>query len=81
MEARVKQLEEGHKELEKRVSKIEGDKQLQEFQYKTIMETLQELKTDVKELKETPSRRWDLIITGSITAIIGALVAFFGSRL
>lgn len=81
MEARVKQLEEGHKELEKRVIKIEGDKQLQEFQYKTIMETLQELKIDVKELKETPSRRWDLIITGSITAIIGALVAFFGSRL
>ena len=81
MEARVKQLEEEHKELEKRVSKIEGDKQLQEFQYKTIMETLQELKIDVKELKETPSRRWDLIITGSITAIIGALVAFFGSRL
>ena len=81
MEARVKQLEEGQKELEKRVIKIEGDKQLQEFQYKTIMETLQELKIDVKELKETPSRRWDLIITGSITAIIGALVAFFGSRL
>lgn len=81
LEDKVKTLEEDKREMEKRVSKIEGSNELQAFQYKTIMDSLTEMKQDIKELKETPSRRWDLVITGTITAIIGGAIAFIGSKI
>lgn len=81
LEDKVKTLEEDKREIEKRVAKIEGSKELQEYQFKTIMESIQEMKLDLKELKETPSKRWDLVITGIITATIGGAIAFIGSKL
>lgn len=75
MEQRISKLEEDYRDLQKRVTEIEKDKKLQEYQYNNIIDNLQELKSDVKEIKQTPSRRWDLIITGSITAIIGGIIA------
>lgn len=75
LEGQVKTLQDDNKALEKRVSEIEGNRQLQDFQYKTIIENIQEMKQDIKEMKETPSKRWDLVITGIITAIVGGLIA------
>lgn len=81
LEEKIKGLEEGNRENEKRIAKIEGSKELQEYQFKTIMESIQEMKIDLKELKETPSKRWDLVITGIITAVIGGAIAFIGSKI
>lgn len=76
MESRIIALEKKSTDYEKRISRIEGDRQLQEFQYKQIIENLQELKGDVKELKKVPSKRWELIIASCITAILGYTIAY-----
>lgn len=53
--------------LEERIRNIEKDKNLNEYQFKQIMNTLEDLQKDIAELKEKPSKRWELIITGVIT--------------
>ena len=70
-----------YKQLESRVTEIEADKRVNELQFKQIMETLKEVKEDVKELKVVPSKRWDLIITSGITAVLGGLIAFILSNI
>ena len=35
---------------------------------------IEALTGDVNELKEKPGKRWDLVVTGVITAIIGAAI-------
>ena len=75
MESRIVTYEE-HKQLENRITELEKDKRLSEYQYKQIMETLKEVQADVRDLKTVPGKRWDLIITSGITALIGGLIAF-----
>ena len=62
------------KELEKRVTELESNSKVQSFQFRIIMDSLQELKNDLKEIKSKPSKRWDLIITTAITGIVGWLI-------
>ena len=62
------------KELEKRVSELESNSKIQSFQFRIIMDSLQELKNDLKDIKAKPSKRWDLIITTAITGIVGWLI-------
>ena len=81
MEERLKTLEEENKIVLTRLSKLEGDRQLQAFQYDTIIKSIQEIKDDIRELKATPAKRWDVIITGAITAVVGGLIAFIGSKI
>lgn len=59
----------------RRLTDLETDKKLNIFQYEQIMEMLKELKTDMSEMKEKPSKRWDLVITG----LISAATAFIAS--
>lgn len=63
------------KEIEKRVGMLEGSQKVLEYQFKTIMDNLQELKHDIKELKSTPSKRWDLIVTSAISVIVGSIIS------
>lgn len=63
------------KEIEKRVGVLEGSQKVLEYQFKTIMDNLQELKHDIKELKSTPSKRWDLIVTSAISVIVGSIIS------
>lgn len=63
------------KELDKRVQKLESDTRLQNYQYEQIMGTLAEVKKDVLEIKNIPNKRWDVVITGIISAIVGCVMA------
>ena len=42
----------------------------------TIESTVQEIKTDVKELKSVPGSKWEALVKAVVTAIVGALVGF-----
>ena len=42
----------------------------------TIESTVQEIKTDVKELKAVPGSKWEALVKAVVTAIVGALVGF-----
>lgn len=67
--------EQEFKELERRVQKVESDNRLQTYQYEQIMKTLEEVKVDVTEMKNIPNKRWDVVITGIISAIVGCVMA------
>lgn len=71
----LKELKSTVDKIDKRVIDLETDKKLQTFQYEQILKTLEELKSDISELKDKPSKRWDLIIMG----LISAAVAYFAS--
>lgn len=73
--AEIETLKKQVGELSKSVLEIEKDKKLNEFQYKTIIETLAEMKLDIKDIKEKPSKRWDLIITGTISSIVAYIAS------
>ena len=62
------------KELDKRISSIEADRELQNFKYEQIINTLSEIKGDLKELKEKPAKHWDLIITTVITGVVAFVI-------
>lgn len=49
----------------------------QKVQYGHIMQTLEELRTDVKSIKDKPNRYWDIIITVIVTALATGLVSHF----
>lgn len=67
--------EQEFRELERRVQKVESDNRLQTYQYEQIMKTLEEVKVDVTEMKNIPNKRWDVVITGIISAIVGCVMA------
>lgn len=69
------QLRKEVREHEKRIAEMEKNYSVQEYQYKTIMETLTEMKRDIIDLKSTPSKRWDLIVTGIISSILAFITS------
>lgn len=46
-----------------------------------VEEDVSEIKTDVKELKEKPSKRYDTIITAILTAVCGGMVGYLLSMI
>lgn len=75
LESRVAENKESIKDLEKRMQNQEGNNKVQEYQYKCIMDILNELKGDVKELKSEPKKKYDLWIAAIVTGLVGWLVA------
>lgn len=47
----------------------------------TIESTVQEIKTDVKELKAVPGSKWEALVKTILTALAGGLVAYALFRL
>lgn len=46
-----------------------------------VEEDVSEIKTDVKELKEKPSKRYETIITAILTAVCGGVVGYLLSMI
>lgn len=77
---RMTALEKSNEKLSNRITEIEKDKSLEKYQFEQIMKTLEELKEDVNELKDKPSKRWDIAITAIITSTIGLVLTLFLGR-
>lgn len=85
-EYRIKQLEEDslrnqqtHKEF---FGKFEEQKVALAMQGKDIASfgsKLDEISRDVKEIKETPSKRYETIVACVITTVVGAIIGFLVS--
>lgn len=71
----IKRLTAKIEEYEKRITEIEKNNSVQEYQYKSIMEALKEMKQDINEIKGKPNKHWDVIVTGLITGAITYIVA------
>lgn len=83
MEGRIVALEEdgkrnqtAHREFYNRFEDIKVETAVNNATMMTINTTLSEIRTDVKELKDKPAKRYDAIGTYILTTVIGAALGF-----
>ena len=78
LEQRVSQLEKEHSEMKEVIEPIKEDNIRNDEHYKQIITTLNEVKNDVKELKNRPSKFLDYIYMTVISAVISFIITKFG---
>ena len=69
---RIDNLEEEQKELRNLTAAVSA----MVAEQKNMRNDLTEMKADVKDIKEKPAKRWDLIVEKIITLIVTAVAAF-----
>ena len=69
---RIDDLEEDNRALHTLATSVEVLATKQDI----IESTVQEIKTDVKELKAVPGSKWEALVKAAVTAIVVALVGF-----
>lgn len=74
---RINDLEEDNRALHTLATSVEVLATKQD----TIESTVQEIKTDVKELKAVPGSKWEALVKTILTALAGGLVAYALFRL
>ena len=86
-EHRIKQIEDDlkqlrernstdHKEFYNRIEDVEKDMVESQGDRKHINEKLDKIDVNVESLMQKPAKRYDTVVTGIITAVVGALVGF-----
>lgn len=86
-EAKLNKLESLIEEQEKRMKDMELYKEITEYQYSQIMESLKtlnektipDLTAQIQELKNKPVKRYEQVVTGILGAIAGSLGTFIAS--
>ena len=76
-QARIEKLEKGQEEFRELVSAVNG----MVVEQKNIRNDLTEMKSDVKQIKEKPAKRWDSAIDKILTLIISAVVLYILAQL
>lgn len=71
-QARIEKLEKGQEEFRDLVSAVNG----MVVEQKNIRNDLTEMKSDVKQIKEKPAKRWDSAIDKILTLIITGFVVY-----
>lgn len=74
---RIDGLEEEQKELRNLTAAVSG----MVAEQKNMRDDLSEMKTDLKEIKEKPGRRWDSMVEKVLNLITAAIVAFMLAKI
>lgn len=74
---RIDNLEEEQKELRNLTAAVSG----MVAEQKNMRSDLTEMKTDLKEIKEKPAKRWDMTADKVLTLVITAIVAFMLAKI
>lgn len=74
---RIDGLEEEQKELRNLTAAVSG----MVAEQKNMRDDLSEMKTDLKEIKEKPGRRWDSMAEKVLNLITAAIVAFMLAKI
>jgi len=85
----LQELKEEHKELEKRVAKVETSREKTEFQYQEIIKSLDKLNEvtipnlmrELESLKNKPAKRWETGVNALISAIVAGSIAFISTKI
>lgn len=65
-----------HKEIYAKMEKISQDNAIANERYQQILISMNELKADVKELKDKPAKKWDQLMSIVLQwAVLGLLTA------
>lgn len=76
-----KQNSSSHERIFDRLGELEKQEGIQLVQYEHIMEKLDQLAGDVKELKAKPGKRWEGIVEKAIGILVAAVLGFMLARL
>ena len=76
-----KQNSSTHERIFDRLGELEKQEGIQVVQYEHILEKLDQLSGDVKELKAKPAKRWESIVEKIIGLVIAAVVGFILARI
>ena len=80
LEQSAKENHESHGEIYARIESVERGHAILDTSLTNIWTVLKEIQADIKELKEKPAKRWDVIVSETIkwivVAVLGALVMF-----
>ena len=76
-QARIEKLETEQKELRDLTTAVNG----MVIEQKNMRTDLTEMKNDVKQIKEKPAKRWDMIAEKILTLVIAAVVAWMLSKI
>lgn len=76
-----KQNSSSHERIFDRLGELEKQEGIQLVQYEHIMEKLEQLAGDVKELKAKPGKRWEGIVEKAIGILVAAVLGFMLARL
>ena len=76
-----KQNSSSHERIFDRLGELEKQEGIQVVQYEHIMEKLDQLAGDVKELKAKPGKRWEGIVEKAIGILVAAVLGFMLARL
>lgn len=76
-QARIEKVEEEQKELRELTSAVSQ----MVVEQKNMRDDLTEMKSDVKQIKEKPAKRWDAMAEKVLTLITAAVVAWILGRI
>lgn len=76
-----KQNSSSHERIFDRLGELEKQEGIQVVQYEHIMEKLDQLAGDVKELKAKPGKRWEGIVEKAIGILVAAVLGFMLAQL
>lgn len=75
-----KQHSETHREIFKRLGKLETDTAVQENKLDAILKKLDALTEKVEALEAKPAKRWDGLVEKAMWAVCAAVIAFLLGR-
>lgn len=80
LEQESKENHESHGKIYARLEAVENGHAVLDSSLKSLKSLCEEIRADVKELKEKPAKRWDMIVSETIKwlvlAALGAMVIF-----
>lgn len=80
LENDIKENHESHGAIYARIETVERGHAVLDTSLTNIWTVLKEIQSDVKELKEKPGKRWDIIVSETlkwaVVAALGAMVVF-----
>lgn len=74
---RLDEVEAEQKEMKSLVSAVEVIATKQE----TMNENLSEMKSDIKEMKDKPAKKWDSVVDKVIMTILGAVILYIMAKI
>lgn len=79
LEAEVKEIRSEQKilhEMNKNIAVLAANYEMQGEKIKAIESDFKDLKNDVKELKDKPAKRWDILTTAILTSLVSGIAGF-----
>jgi hypothetical protein len=82
MEQRITALEhdsernsDQHKEFYDRIRVLENSQTRTDVQYESIMEKIREMSAMLEEIKNTPAKNWNAIVSSAISGIVAIIIS------